>query len=301
MSKESARGLSMIRRVTATLGCLAVTTLQSAWALETAPGDYEPLPAGKTALLLYYQHAQSDRFYNNGHELSDNFRLRSDIGLLRAIQSVPLSDTAFFQPQVILPFGHLQAAGDASALGTTTGVGDLIVGLPVIWRSKNQSSHVFAFGPYIYAPTGSYDRGDGLNLGENRWRLVLQGAYIYHFDERWALDTVADVSWFSHNDDYSTAGATLQQKARQEYQAYVRYQWSPATTFGVGGGYVHGGRTQVEGIDQDDEIRTSYVRLTLTHFYAPDLQFQVQAGRDLTVEQGFKEQGRLNLRLLKLF
>lgn len=290
----------MIKRLTASLGCLAAT-LQPAWALETAPGDYEPLPAGKSALLLYYQHAQSDRFYQGGHEVSDNFRLRTDVGLLRVMHSIPLGDGAFFEPQAILPFGHLKASGDASALGSTTGVGDLIIGLPVKWRLQTLHGDVVSFGPYIYAPTGSYDRDDALNLGENRWRLVLQGAYVHHFNDRWALDTVADVSWFSHNDDYTAAGATLQQKAREEYQAYVRYQWSPATTLGAGGGYVRGGRTEVQGLDQDDETRTSYARLTLTHFLAPDLQFQVQAGRDLSVDQGFKEQARLNLRILKLF
>lgn len=291
----------MIRHVTAALGCLAATGLPLAWGLETAPGDYEPLPAGKTALLLYYQHAQSERFYSGGHEVSDDFRLRSDIGLLRVMQSVPLSDTTFFEPQAILPFGHLKASGDASALGSTSGVGDLIVGLPVKWRLPTAHADVVSFGPYIYAPTGSYDRNDALNLGEDRWRLVLQGAYVHHFNERWALDTVADVSWFSHNDDYSAEGSTLRQKARQEYQAYVRYQWSPTTTLGIGGGHVRGGRTEVDGTDQDDETRTTYARLTLSHFFAPDLQFQVQAGRDLSVEQGFKEEGRLNFRLLKLF
>lgn len=291
----------MIKRLIVLLCGLCVTTFQSAWALETAPGDYEPLPAGKTALLLYYEHAQGDSYYQSGHKVSDDFRLRSDIGILRIIHSVPLSDSTFFEPQAILPFGHLETGGDASVLGNATGVGDLIIGLPVKWRLQTQYNDVVAIGPYIYAPTGSYDSDDSLNLGENRWRLVLQGSYVHHFNDRWALDTVADVSWFSDNDDYTAAGATLEKKPGHEYQTYVRYQWSPATTLGIGGGYVDGGRTRVEGINQDDETRTTYARLTLSHFIAPDLQFLVEAGRDLSVEQGVKEEGRLNLRLLKLF
>lgn len=55
------------------------------------------------------------------------------------------------------------------------------------------------------------------------------------------------------------------------------------------------------GDDQGDELRTSLCTPDLTHFLVPDVQVQVQLGRDMAVEQGFKERGRLNLRLVKLF
>jgi len=115
------------------------------------------------------------------------------------------------------------------------------------------------------------------------------------------LDTVADVSWVSTNHDYGASSAKLEENTRYEYQAAVRYNWTPSTTFALGGGYVTGAATSVDGVDQHDGVSTSYARFTVTHFIDPTLQVQAQLGRDIEVEQGFREGARLNLRVLKVF
>ncbi|SDI21555.1 Uncharacterized conserved protein [Pseudomonas flavescens] len=281
--------------------CTALAFATTAAALEITPGDYEPLPADTTALLLYYQHAERSTFRQGGDTLSDDFRMRSDIGLLRLIHGIRLADRVSFEPQFILPFGHLHAAGEAAGLGQASGLGDLILGAPLKFSLDTPGRDVLAFGPYLYLPTGRYHGDDALNLGENRWRLLLQAAYIHHFSERWAVDTAADVSWFSRNHDFGASGAILEQKPTYEYQAYLRYQWTPRTTLGFGGGHIEGGRTRVDGVDQDDRLASSYLRLTIAHFIEPTLQVQLQWGKDVSVEQGFEERSRVNLRLTKLF
>ncbi|CZT26474.1 transporter [Pseudomonas cerasi] len=280
-----------------TLPCWSTTT----HALEITAGDYEPLPAGMNALLVYAQHAESSDFYSNGHKVSDDFRLKTDVSLLRYIHSFALGNNAVIEPQFILPYGHLKAGGEASALGQTTGTGDLILGAPVKWTLATDNKDVFSVAPYLYLPTGSYENDDALNLGENRWRLLLQAAYIHHFNARWALDTAADVSWFSHNHDYGPGSNTLEQKARYEYQAYLSYNLSPQTRFAVGGGYIDGGENRVGGVSQDDRLSTAYLRLSATHMLTPTIQVQAVLGKDLEVEEGFREKARLNLRLAILF
>ncbi|AAY35079.1 transporter [Pseudomonas syringae] len=270
-------------------------------ALEITAGDYEPLPVGMNALLVYAQHAESSDFYSNGQKVSDDFRLKTDVSLLRYIHSFALSNNAVIEPQFILPYGHLKAGGEASALGQTTGAGDLILGAPVKWTLATANKDVFSVAPYLYLPTGSYENDDTLNLGENRWRLLLQAAYIHHFNARWALDTAADVSWFSDNDDYGSGSDTLAQKTRYEYQAYLSYNVSPQTRFAVGGGHIDGGENRVGGVNQDDQLSTTYLRVSATHMLTPSIQVQAVLGRDVEVEEGFREKSRLNLRLAKLF
>ncbi|KWS14475.1 transporter [Pseudomonas syringae] len=270
-------------------------------ALEITAGDYEPLPVGMNALLVYAQHAESSDFYSNGQKVSDDFRLKTDVSLLRYIHSFALSNNAVIEPQFILPYGHLKAGGEASALGQTTGAGDLILGAPVKWTLATANKDVFSVAPYLYLPTGSYENDDTLNLGENRWRLLLQAAYIHHFNARWALDTAADVSWFSDNDDYGSGSDTLAQKTRYEYQAYLSYNVSPQTRFAVGGGHIDGGENRVGGVNQDDQLSTTYLRVSATHMLTPSIQVQAVLGRDVEVEEGFQEKSRLNLRLAKLF
>lgn len=46
---------------------------------------------------------------------------------------------------------------------------------------------------------------------------------------------------------------------------------------------------------------TTYLRLSATHMLTSTVQVQAELGRDIEVEQGFKEQARFNLRLAKLF
>ncbi|MDF5893907.1 transporter [Pseudomonas syringae pv. syringae] len=270
-------------------------------ALEITAGDYEPLPVGMNALLVYAQHAESSDFYSNGQKVSDDFRLKTDVSLLRYIHSFALSNNAVIEPQFILPYGHLKAGREASALGQTTGAGDLILGAPVKWTLATANKDVFSVAPYLYLPTGSYENDDTLNLGENRWRLLLQAAYIHHFNARWALDTAADLSWFSDNDDYGSGSDTLEQKTRYEYQAYLSYNVSPQTRFAVGGGHIDGGENRVGGVNQDDQLSTTYLRVSATHMLTPSIQVQAVLGRDVEVEEGFREKSRLNLRLAKLF
>ncbi|PBP71419.1 phenol degradation protein meta [Pseudomonas syringae] len=283
--------------VSSTMLCWSTVTR----ALEITAGDYEPLPVGMNALLVYAQHAESSDFYSNGHKVSDDFRLKTDVSLLRYIHSFALSNNAVIEPQFILPYGHLKAGGEANALGQTTGAGDLILGAPVKWTLATANKDVFSVAPYLYLPTGSYENDDTLNLGENRWRLLLQAAYIHHFNARWALDTAADVSWFSDNDDYGSGSDTLAQKTRYEYQAYLSYNVSPQTRFAVGGGHIDGGENRVGGVNQDDQLSTTYLRVSATHMLTPSIQVQAVLGRDVEVEEGFREKSRLNLRLAKLF
>lgn len=288
-------------KLSRTVLVLGVMPFASSQAIEVAPGDFQPLPAGADAVLLYYQHAERAALYQHGHKVSGDAKLSTDIGILRYIHAIGLAENLSWEPQVLLPFGYMNASGDVGGLGDTHGIGDPTITAPLKWTLPTAHKDVFSVAPYLSIPLGSYDKHDGLNLGENRWRATLQSAYIHNFSERWALDMVAEASWASRNDDFGPAGLTLEEDTRYEYQASLRYAWSPSTTLAIGGGHVTGAATTVDGIDQHDRLSTSYGRLTVTHFIEPTLQVQAQLGRDFEVEQGFEERARLNLRLLKVF
>ena len=134
-----------------------------AHAVEVAPGDYEQYPVGATIGALYYQHSTTDSAYAKGHKASSDFRLNSDVGILRLLHVYALSDTVTIDPQFLLPFGHISSAGDASALGNARGVGDLTLTAPVKWRF-NEARDTLSIAPYLYVPTGTYYKDDPLNI-----------------------------------------------------------------------------------------------------------------------------------------
>lgn len=271
-----------------------------AFAVEVAPGDYSQFPDGTTVGLLYYQHASTGSAYSHGDKVSKDYNLTSDIGMLRLLHTVQISESATLDPQFLLPFGRISGGGDAASFGSTRGSGDLILTVPLKVR-LNSAGDIFGFAPYLYVPSGSYDHNDALNLGENRWKVDLQAAWVKFFTEKWALDMVGDAIWYGDNNDYGTSSSRLQQDNAWAAQIMGRYIPDPTLSFGLGFGQTWGGETTVDGEKQDDQTQTTNVRLTATKFVTSRDQFQIQLGRDLHVENGSEEDFRLNLRYARVF
>ncbi|SDI65830.1 Putative MetA-pathway of phenol degradation [Pseudomonas flavescens] len=282
------------------LSLAALLPAVCAQAIEVTPGDYEQLPAGTTLGLVYYQHSTTDALYAGGDKSSSDFRLTSDVGILRLIHVIGLSDSVTVDPQVLLPFGQVDGSGDASALGDASGTADLILAAPIRLR-LNQARDVIALTPYLYVPTGRYDNENTLNLGENRWKLDLQAAYVKHFSEKWALDLVGDAIWYGDNDDVGAASVRREQDVSYAAQVMGRYMPTAGTSFAIGFGHSWGGENEVAGIRQDDAMQTTNFRVTAATFVTPKDQLQVQLGRDLAVENGSREDFRVNLRYLHIF
>ena len=271
-----------------------------AQAIEVAPGDYEQYPVGATIGVIYYQHSTTDSAYANGHKVSSDFKLTSDVGILRLLHVYGLTDTVTIDPQFLLPFGHVSSGGDASTLGNTNGVGDLTLAAPVRLR-LNDARDTLSFTPYLFVPTGNYDKDDPLNIGENRWKFELQGAYVKHFTQQWAIDLVGGATWYGDNNDYGANADRLKQKVSYATQVMGRYMPDATTAFALGFGHLWGGETRVDQVNQNNEIGTTNFRVTATKVFTAKDQIQLQLGKDLSVDNGTKEDFRMNLRYAHVF
>ena len=109
------------------------------------------------------------------------------------------------------------------------------------------------------------------------------------------------MSWTTPDNQYGPGNATLKQSPRYEYQAYLSYQLTPATRLGAGGGWVTGAESSVNGTRQQDRLNSRYIRLSASHFLTPSVQLQIYGGRDLKVEQGFRQDSTVSIRLGVLF
>ncbi|MDI1294372.1 MAG: hypothetical protein PSY12_00505, partial [bacterium] len=70
---------------------------------------------------------------------------------------------------------------------------------------------------------------------------------------------------------------------------------------GVGGSFVTGGETRIDGIRQQDQASNWKGNVGMAWFPAKTVQLLATYGRDISVRSGFRESNRLNLRLLKVF
>jgi len=281
----------------------ALTALSPpAHALDVEAGDYTALPAGTNLALVYYQHGTRNQLYSQGNRVPINAGLDSDIGLLRMVRFIDVGGF-IVDPQFLLPFGKLKGKNDTAGLGSESGVGDLIAGATV-WLTRPGAKTHFGITPFIYLPTGDYDRNRPLNLGENRTKFLLSAGYITELAPGLNLDVVGDFTIFGKNDDANDGfggATTLKQKPLYEVQTHLRYNLSPTLDLRGALFYTFGGETKLGNVDQDNRTATLKFNIGSGVFVTPTTQLLATYGRDIKAREGFKINNQINLRVLQIF
>lgn len=271
-----------------------------ALALDLDAGDYTPAPADVTLGLLYLQYAERDHLYQDGGKQAGSPGLDSQIGILRLAHYTDLGGYRV-SPQILLPFGRLDGRHDSGALGDTSAIADPILLMPIWLLNQPEQRRYFGITPYLFIPVGSYDHDRVLNLGENRWKLTLQAGYVTGIGDKLALDLAADVTFYGRNDDYGAQQLTRRQKPSYQYQGFLRYPLRDNLDLRAGLSLQTGGENRIGQTWQDDSQRTTKWSAGFGWFFLPRAQLAVTVGRDISVENGFREDSRLNVRLLHVF
>ncbi|MHA4899871.1 transporter, partial [Enterococcus faecium] len=81
--------------------------------------------------------------------------------------------------------------------------------------------------PFLFLPTGGYDKNKALNLGENRWKLALQGGFITGLSDKLLLDVIGDVTVYGKNSEFGASNASMKQDASFQLQTFLRYNLTP--------------------------------------------------------------------------
>jgi hypothetical protein len=269
-------------------------------ALDTDADDYVASPAGTNLALLYFQHVQREALYANGNRVAGNSGLDSDTGILRVVHFTKIGDYVV-DPQFILPFGHERATNDASSLGSASGLGDLILAATTWVINDEKANTYLGITPFLFLPTGTYDRNRPMNWGENRWKLTLQSGYQRGITDKVSIVFIGDATFFGDNSDFGSTGATLEQDTLYQAQFYVRYTWSEKIDSFVGYSYLGGGASSINGAGQNDRQRETKFSIGGGYNFTPELELFGAYGQDVSMANGFKESHRLNLRLSRTF
>lgn len=269
--------------------------------IATDPGDYTPLPAGVNLGLLYGQYATRDTVYADGDEVPVDTGLDTTIGLARFVHYMDIGGI-IVDPQIIVPFGKVKLEEPFNPLQPTSesGVGDPIIGATAWVHNDPEDQEWVGLSAFVSVPVGQYDEDKGpVNIGENRWKGIFQAAYVKHLSNSVVLDLIAEYSVYGDNDDF--LGFKREQEDAQSLQGHLRYLLSKQSHVALSYYHSFGGETTVGGQDQDDRVNTNRWLATYATFVDPTVQLQVQAGQDINVENGFEEETRVNVRVLKVF
>jgi len=98
-----------------------------------------------------------------------------------------------------------------------------------------------------------------------------------------------------------TRNLTLKQDPQYQMQGFVRYKFNDRAAMHIGYSRLWGGQRTVDGTDLVDESRQAKILLGGSYFVTPKALLLATLGRDISVENGFKEASRFDLRVLYIF
>ncbi|MNV35418.1 hypothetical protein D3C71_1268660 [compost metagenome] len=150
-------------------------------------------------------------------------------------------------------------------------------------------------------PIGSYDNDRAVNLGENRWKFTLQAGFITGLTDNLTLDLAADVTYFGKNNDFGPTSVTQKQSELYQGQALLRYNFTERFDVRASVSRLWGGESEVNDAELDDKPGTQKFTIGTAYFVTPTTQLMLNYGRDTSVDNGFKESDRINLRIMQMF
>ena len=290
------------RLCAATLAC-GLSLASPARAVDVDPGDYTALPAGTNLFLVYEQYIHRDQLATPGGTLRTGTNLDSAVTLFRYVHFMDLGPFRI-DPQVIVPVGKLYDARiGGQRLESSGGIGD-IVPLVTVWLINRPTGDYPTFlgvSPIVTLPTGTYDRNAAINLGGNRVTYDLQVGLIQGLAPGVLIDLAGDVIWYGKNSSVGATNLTLTQETSYQFQTWLRYAVSPATSLALGYAGYWGGKQMVAGVANGFATDHQQIRASVQTFLDPTTQLETVVGRDVSAEKGFREALRVQLRVIKIF
>jgi len=151
--------------------------------------------------------------------------------------------------------------GEASRTVARSGPADLRVRIAMNLRSE-QSRPLVGASLSIIAPTGQYESSRLINIGSNRWSFRPEIGLALPRG-RWLFEASVG-AWFYTDNDAFFGGRRREQDSIASVQAHVSYSFRPGWWIAASSTYYRGGRSTVDGIENDDVQGNSRVGAVLS-------------------------------------
>ncbi|MDW4551772.1 transporter [Defluviimonas sp. D31] len=118
------------------------------------------------------------------------------------------------------------------------------------YRASRKTETILGASLAVQFPTGQYDDSKLLNIGGNRFVFQPQMGVLRN-QGSWSFETTLAALLFQENSSFFN-GNRLQQEPFYSIEGHATYSFSNGIWVSVGTGYGAGGRTQLNGIGNDD-------------------------------------------------
>ena len=175
-----------------------------------------------------------------------------------------------------LPYSWVQVSGNLSQEAretTRVGLSDMPLRLSVLVRGAPAASllevlkaprrTILGTSITVVAPTGQFLPDKLINLGTNRWAFKPEFAVSQPLGQRWMIDMYAALWLFTANDSFYPGTLRRTQAPVGAFQTHVSYNFQRQLWAAFDATYYVGGRTTIEGVQNDDQLSNSRVGATV--------------------------------------
>lgn len=239
---------------------------------EIEPRAYVNTPVGVNFTLLGYAHSDGGLSTSGSSPIQDA-ELQMDTEILAYARSLDVMGHAA-KIDLIVPYSKLNGSALVGGLPKDreiNGMHDprlrfsyLFYGAPAVSLKEfasYQQHRIIGASIQISPPLGQYDPDRLVNLGNNRW-FIRPDIGISNAWGPFAAELSTGAYIFTDNDDYY-GNKKLEQDPLYSTQLHLTYNIMPGIWAALSGVYDQGGRTQVDGIWNDDEQDNSRAGVTL--------------------------------------
>ena len=235
----------------------------SSTAQEMTPRAYWPAPVGSKVLVTGYTYAKGDVLFDASTPLY-GVDSKVNVGLIAYLQALDLGGRSS-NIMVELPYSWGSTRGvlvDKPASTDFSGFGDIGITLTMNLMGAEamtvEDFQAFRADPRpllgaslkIVAPTGHYDKGALINVGQNRWATRAQLGAALPFASSWILELGAGVWFYGNNDDF--VAGKLEQDPIYSARVNLIKRFRPGLWASLDLTYFEGGRQSLDGQRLED-------------------------------------------------
>jgi hypothetical protein len=256
-----------------TMACVALLGSALAYGQEMEPRSYSAVPVGTNFVALDYARSSGGFSVDpslpitNVHATINTWSLgfSHSFGIAGHTASVAMS----------VPYANGNVTGDVMGVpeqAYRSGLSDArfriamnLLGDPALTPeefARRIPSTIVGTSLTVVAPTGQYVPSRLINVGANRWSFKPEIGVSQPFG-KWFLEGTAGVWLYADNDDFFD-GHRRSQAPMPEFQWHGGYTWRPGLWIAADATYFTGGRTSVNGIEDQDLQRSVRYGVTLS-------------------------------------
>jgi hypothetical protein len=272
-----------------------VLAFPPARAAELEPRAYSNAPVGMNFLIAGYARSEGGLSADPVSPIQDA-HLNINTGVLAYARSLDVwGKSGKFD--VIMPFSDLSGTALVSgqpAERQISGLNDArlrfsvnFIGAPALSMQEfanYRQDLIVGASVQVSAPIGQYDPSRLVNIGANRWYFK-PDIGISKALGAFTLELSAGAYFFTINHDYY-GGGTLEQDPVYTSQAHITYSFGRGVWAALDATYDYGGRTTVNGVQNDDKQGNSRFGATLALPLNRDYSIKVYASTGVSIRTG---------------